>query len=51
VIQFISGLELHGNDVVLAWGINDCEGAAGTMSNRCRQPLTPTGRNDGDGSR
>lgn len=32
VIQFISGLELHGNDVVLAWGINDCEGAAGTIS-------------------
>ncbi|KAI2508268.1 hypothetical protein MHU86_6197 [Fragilaria crotonensis] len=32
IIQFISGLELHDDQVVLAWGINDCEGAAGTIS-------------------
>ena len=31
IIQFISGLEVHGDQVVLAWGINDCEGAAGTI--------------------
>jgi hypothetical protein len=33
IIQFISGLELRDdNEVILAWGINDCEGAAGTVS-------------------
>jgi hypothetical protein len=32
IIQFISGLECHDDQVVLAWGINDCEGAAGTIS-------------------
>ena len=32
IIQFISGLELHDDQVVLAWGINDCEGAVGTIS-------------------
>lgn len=31
IIQFISGLEVHTDKVVLAWGINDCEGAAGTI--------------------
>jgi hypothetical protein len=31
VIQFVSGLEVHGDDVVIAWGINDCEGAAGKL--------------------
>lgn len=31
IIQFISGLEVHSDKVVLAWGINDCEGAAGTI--------------------
>ena len=28
IIQFTSGLEVNGPDIVLAYGINDCEGAA-----------------------
>ena len=28
IIQFASGLEVDGDDVILAYGINDCEGAA-----------------------
>ena len=28
IIQFASGLEVDGKDVILAYGINDCEGAA-----------------------
>ena len=28
IIQFTSGLEVNGPDIILAYGINDCEGAA-----------------------
>ena len=32
VIQFVSGLELDGTTIVLAYGINDCEAALTTLN-------------------
>mmetsp|Transcript_11149 Transcript_11149/g.17216 ORF Transcript_11149/g.17216 Transcript_11149/m.17216 type:complete len:512 (+) Transcript_11149:168-1703(+) len=34
IIQFISGLEHHDDNVILAWGINDCEGASARISTK-----------------